>query len=409
MLEIVLDDLSNWYSNKVRKKIESPRKKVQKILDKIKMLISDINSSCEHLTETTSITEHDELASKSIEQLAKKYQDRINELEIPEEPLYFEKVSKFSLNLKNLIQYLWQQGRRWIPKLSRTTGSTYKTNVREVNYHIKDLQTEWANLEKFIERKLKNVKIYEDIFDQIEKMQTLLDDLDDKKEELKIVESELSQLNDNKSSLEEEYDSINQTPLIFERTTLENELQNIIQTLKSKIGYFRKPFRKFEKLLGEGTYFVRSGCNEHLTNYMKKPLETFFAEQDDYSNLKMVLLELKKAATRLNLKARDEKKLVKEIDEINNGSLLYYRSKYKEYYKKFKDNSKKLENEGLLEELEKLKNKIASVQKDISDIEQKYSRMKDNYDKNLIKMRDLRTYIEKAVQSTTKEEIKIIL
>ena len=38
MLEIPLENLPDWYSNKVRKKIEPPRKKVQKILDKIQIL-----------------------------------------------------------------------------------------------------------------------------------------------------------------------------------------------------------------------------------------------------------------------------------------------------------------------------------------------------------------------------------
>ncbi len=328
MLEIPLENLPDWYSNKVRKKIEPPRKKVQKILDKIQIILDDINTSCIKLTDTTSFSEHtDELATKSVEQLARKYQDRINELEIPTEPLYFEKITKFSLILKNLIQYLWQQGRRWIPKLSRTTGSTYKTSVRELNYHIKDLQNEWMNLENFIEKKLKKVKIFEDIFDQIEKMQLILNEIDEKKEELKTIEAELSELQKKKSILEKEFEELNKNPLIVERTTIENELQNIIQTLKNILGYFRKPFRKFEKLLGEGTYFVRSGCNEQLTKYSKKPIETFFAEDDDYSNLKMVLLELKKAIPRLNLKAREEKKLEKEIDEINQGSLLQIRQK----------------------------------------------------------------------------------
>ncbi|MHA1129996.1 MAG: hypothetical protein ACTSQI_01575 [Candidatus Helarchaeota archaeon] len=409
MLEIPIEDLTDWYSNKVRKKLEPPRKKVQKIFDRIQLFLNDINASCDKLTDVTTLSEHDELATKSVEQLARKYQDRINEIEMPDEPLYYEKITKFSMILKNLIQYLWQQGKRWIPKLSRTTGSTYKTIVREINYHIRDLQREWASLEGFIENKLKVVKIYENIFDEIKKMQTLLDEIDEKKEELKLVENQILQLHEEKKTLEKEFGILKENPNIIQRTKIETELQLIVQNLKGTLGYFRKPFRKFQKFLGDGNYFVRPGCSENLSAYIQNPLETFFAEDDEYSKLKIVLLELKKASSRLNLKARDEKKLNKEIDEINNGSLISPRKKYKTLYQKYLDNAAKLKEKGLLDKLEKAKEKISIHQKEIDDVELKYSRLKDNYEKNLIKMRDLRAYLEKAIHSTVKQEIKILL
>ncbi len=409
MIEITIDDLPDWYSSKVRKKIEPTRKKVQKVIERIQLVLSDIISACDKLSDTSTISERDELASKSIEQLAKKYQEHINELEIPTEPLSFEKVTKFSSGIKNLIQYLAQQGRRWVPKLHRTTGQTYKANIRELNYHLRSLQDEWINLEGFIEKKFKQIKIYEDIFGEFEKVINTLDEIEDKKDEMKTVESELNELNERKKELEEKYNTLLKTPLIAERTKFEKELSAIVQNLKTTLGYFRKPFRKFLKLLGEGNYFVRPGCNENLLKYIDNPLETFFEEQDDYSNLKMVLLELKKAASRLSLKSRDEKKLIKEIDDINDGSLAPYRQQYKQFYKQFQENAKKLDEAGHLAEIEEVENKISILDKDISDAEQKYSRMKDNYEKNLIKIRDLRVYIENAIKSTTKEEVKIIL
>jgi predicted nuclease with TOPRIM domain len=116
---------------------------------------------------------------------------------------------------------------------------------------------------------------------------------------------------------------------------------------------------------------------------------------------------LKKAIPRLKLKTRDEKKLEKEIDDINNGSLSSFRRDYNQLEPKYQEISKKLKDEGLLEKLEAIQNDISQVQREISEIEQKYSRVKDNYERNLIKIRDARTYIEKVIQSTIKEEIKI--
>jgi predicted nuclease with TOPRIM domain len=408
MLEIRPTDLPDWYSNKVRKEVEPFRKKTQKIVESIQIILSDITSSCDRLSDVTTVSERDELTSKSIESLAKKYQDRIHEIEIPSEPLHYEKISKFSINIKNLLQYLWQIARRWIPKLSRASGQTYKTNIRELNYHTKKLHDEWNNLEGFIEKKMKKIKVYEDIFDQIEKMQSLLKEIDEKKEEMKIIDSELAQVTAERSKLEAEYDVIKKTPLISERNKIETEISFIVQNLKSVLGYFRKPFRKFQKFVGEGKYFVRPGCTENLIKYIDTPLETFFAEQDDYSNLKMVLLELKKATPRLSLKSRDEKKLEKEIEDINDGSLTPNRQKYKGLYQRYQEISEKLKEEGLLEKLEDLQNKINQIQKNISDIEQKSSRMNDTYERNLIKVRDLRNYLENAIKTTTKEEVKIV-
>jgi len=407
MPEIPLPNLADWYSNKVRKQVEPIRKKTQKLIEKIQQALLDITSSCEKFSEMTSVSERDELTSKSIEKLANKYQARIKEIEIPQEPLIYEKITKFAQSLKSVLEYLWQIGRRWIPKLSKTSGQTYKINIRELDYHVKNLHSEWVNLERFIDKDLKKVKVYEDIFDEIEKMKIILEDINVLKEELKLLESNLSQLNAKKEIYFEKYSNINKNPLISERKDLENELSIIIQNLKGVLGYFRKPLRKFEKFLGEGNYFVRPGCTDQLSKYINNPLETFFAETDGYPNLKMVMAELKKAILRLKLKARDEKKLEKEIDDINGGSLSGYRRNYNQIYQRFQEISNSLKEEGLLEELEGIQNEITQVQRDISEIEQKYSRVKDNYDRTLIKIRDARKNLETEILSTTKEEIKI--
>jgi len=407
MPEIALPDLSDWYSNKVRKQVEPVRKKTQKIIEKIQEILTDINSACEKFSEVTTVSERDELTSKSVENLAGKYQERVKEVEIPQEPLIYEKVTKFAQSLKNLLEYMYQIGRRWIPKLSRTSGQTYKLSIRELDYHTRSLHSEWSNLEHFIEKNLKKIKIYEDVFDEIEKMKTTLQDINTLKDEMKTLEANLSQLNAKKSSFEEKYADINKNPVINERQKIESELSVIVQNLKGVLGYFRKPLRKFEKFLGEGNYFVRPGCTDQLAKYINNPLETFFAEADNYPNLKMVMQELKKAILRLKLKTRDEKKLEKEIDDINNGSLSGYRRDYNQLEPKYQEISRKLKAEGLLEKLEAIQNDISQVQREISEFEQKYSRVKDNYERNLIKIRDTRNYIEKVIQSTIKEEIKI--
>jgi hypothetical protein len=224
---------------------------------------------------------------------------------------------------------------------------------------------------------------------------------------MKTLESNLSQLNAKKDLYSEKYSDINKNPLISERKKIDNEISVIIQNLKGELGYFRKPLRKFEKFLGEGNYFVRPGCTDQLTKYINNPLETFFAETEEYPNLKMVMAELKKAIPRLKLKPRDEKKLEKEIDDINGGSFLGYRRNYNQLSQKFQEISQSLKEEGLLEELEAIQNDITQVQREISEFEQKYSRVKDNYDRTLIKIRDGRKNLEQEILSTTKEEIKI--
>jgi len=407
MLEIPLSDLADWYSTKVKKQVEPVRKKTQKIIEKIQQGLVDINSSCEKFSEITTVSERDELTSKSIENLANKYQARIKEIELPQEPLIYEKVTKFAQSLKGALEYMWQIGRRWIPKLSRASGQTYKMNIRELDYHMKNLHAEWGTLERLIDKDLKKIKVYEDIFDEIEKMKTILQDLNTLKEEMKTLESNLSQLNAKKDLYSEKYSDINKNPLISERKKIDNEISVIIQNLKGELGYFRKPLRKFEKFLGEGNYFVRPGCTDQLTKYINNPLETFFAETEEYPNLKMVMAELKKAIPRLKLKPRDEKKLEKEIDDINGGSFLGYRRNYNQLSQKFQEISQSLKEEGLLEELEAIQNDITQVQREISEFEQKYSRVKDNYDRTLIKIRDGRKNLEQEILSTTKEEIKI--
>ncbi len=62
-----------------------------------------------------------------------------------------------------------------------------------------------------------------------------------------------------------------------------------------------------------------------------------------------------------------------------------------------------------MKKLEETQNEIALAQKNVTDVELKYSRLKDVYDKNLLKMRDIRDYLEKAIKSTTNEDVKIAL
>ena len=55
MREIRLEELPEWYSEKVRKQVEPPRRKVQKIIEKIQLALSDISASCDSLSDVTTV------------------------------------------------------------------------------------------------------------------------------------------------------------------------------------------------------------------------------------------------------------------------------------------------------------------------------------------------------------------
>ncbi len=135
----------------IQRKIDRLQKKILKIIDQILEKLSDITASLQVLVHEVARTSEDNvLVIRTVDQFVNAHQDRINEIDIPREPLLFERIIEFSLNLKNLIKDLTSQYRVWLPMLRRSTSSLNKANVRKISYQIKRLHEEWINLEYVI-------------------------------------------------------------------------------------------------------------------------------------------------------------------------------------------------------------------------------------------------------------------
>ena len=196
MKEINLEDLSEWFENKTRKKIEPLKKEAQKKISKCESIFDELRVAC-HTLEEQPPTSSDELIIKSAKRFSEKLVKSLDDFEFPDK-INYEKVENFKDKLANLLKTIAQYANRWVSKLGR--DKSYLQIIRNINYLLRDIQNLFRKLNTFIEKKYRQAMNIEKIEELIER----LNDLIENAKSIKANESEIkNELKGNESELNE--------------------------------------------------------------------------------------------------------------------------------------------------------------------------------------------------------------
>ena len=406
MKEINLVDLTNWFENKTRKKIEPLKKEAEKKISKCESIFDELRVACKLLEEQpSSIT--DELIVKSAKRFSEKLVIKLDEIKFPEEITY-ENIENFKIKLENLLNTISNYGKRWVSKLGR--DKSYLQNIRDINYLLKDIQNLYLKLVSFLDNKYRKGK-------KIESIGSLIDRLIELKEEAKSIKTANLEIENQLNENEKELNQTNEKIQILEKDEIINKLnlidkkfEKINGTIRNLIGPIRKSLKKISKLIENEEFTARPDSVSFITAYLNEPIKSYLSDAD-CSHLKSILLDLRDAinSNKLKLKSSAQKKIMIKIKEVDNKDLNLFKSQLEQLNTVKQALLSNPEYKKKLQNLKELKQEKELVKRKNEDIHIKLNKIIEDYNRMLNKLGDLKAKAEKSIFEITNIPIKLLL
>ncbi len=407
MIEIKLEELSDWFEKKTRKKTNPIKKETEKKLSKCKSIFDELKIACRTLEEQQTPSS-DELIIKSAKRFSAKLIDRLDNVGFPEK-ISYEDLEKFESKLEHLLESVAQDANRWVSKLGREKA--YLQSIRDINYLLKDIYNFTGKLKNFLEKKYREVQNMESIEDLILRLIELRNDVTTLKNNESEIKNELA-------GKEKEFDQINDKieELLKDGTmnqlnTVEKDIEKLNGKIRNLIGPIRKPLKKFSKLLESGEFTARAGAGSYANSYLYEPVTTFLSEGEDFPNLRAVLLDLIDAinTNKLKLKTGSEKKIKSKISEVDSKDLREIKNQFEHLTNKKRALLSNPEYEKKILVLEEMNQTADSLKRELEDIKVKLDKNIEDYNKSLYKIGDYKTKIENSIFEAINIQIKLLL
>ncbi|MHC1591080.1 MAG: hypothetical protein ACXQS8_03270 [Candidatus Helarchaeales archaeon] len=402
MKEISLNELAEWYKNANRKVLTSFRKDATKRITKVEKILSETTKSCIFLKNKTPNAE--DVASKSALKFAEKVMDRIEQIQfIDKDDINFKTLSAFKLELERFLRDVYDSGKRLVKKLDRT----YFQDVREINYLLTEVNQVLLKIKNMVEKKHVRVRQVENTLNQIERLQDLAEQILENNKELKELKGKLEEEEQILDNLKKDFSELKKNPTIIALEEKEQKLTSLRSEVVSKLGTFRKAFKKLHRLVSEGSFSMSAGAFKSLTDYSERPFETFISENENHPKLRAVLANIQESIQSKKLKLK-EKKFSRKSEEILSSSKFFkIPEEYKKIEKELKELEIKLDEAGIKDELLAAKKQIQEQENRVNNLKISLRRVEDEQERLQNKIIELKNKIEINIKDTTNQSISI--
>ncbi|MHA1798605.1 MAG: coiled-coil domain-containing protein [Candidatus Helarchaeota archaeon] len=403
MKEIKFQDVYNWIFNLNKKKFTSAKKDADKKITRIKKTIDEIKTACLYLNDhanQSSETAKD-VSIKSAKRFSEKVIERVEELEYPsKDELNYDKLIKFKMKFEKILRgdFYNQIGKRFVRKLDKG----FRQDIAEINYLLKDASHQFMDLQEFIEKKYKKIKIVEDSFERISRVEQIILDLSNLKTQKKEIEDKLQEIEESLETNKREKNELEKDSRFEELKKVKREIDQNNQKILNIFSPFRKSLKKYSK---------RARLNG-LEDYVLDPINAFLKDTSESTQFKAIINNLKEAINtkELKLKSSDERKTLKKIEEFLSRKKL---DDLREFAHKKQDEltklQKNLENSGLYVKFESLERKIQELEREKKEVEVTLNKINDDNDRILENIANNISTIEEMVYKMSKDRIKIVM
>ncbi|MFX1449779.1 MAG: coiled-coil domain-containing protein [Promethearchaeota archaeon] len=407
MKEINLIDLSEWFDNKTRKKIEPLKKEAQKKITKCESIFDELRIAC-HTLEEQPPTSSDELIAKSAKRFSEKLIKSLDDFEFPDKITY-ENVEQFRNKLEHLLRTIAQYANRWVSKLGR--DKSYLQIIRNINYLLRDIQNLFRKLHLFIEKKYREAINIENIEELIEKLKELIENAKLIKDTESEIKNELDKSKLELNKIKDKIHTLEKDEIINKLNQIDKNSEKINDKIRHLIGPVRKSLKKFIKLIDDGGFNPRPDTVSFISSYINDPINSFLSETNEFSHLNAILLDLKDAVNtnKLKLKSSSEKKIKNKIEEIENKDLHSLKSQLDQIITKKQSLLSNPEYKSKLEELTDLQQKNDTLLRENEEIKLRLEKNIEDYNRALTKLGDYKAKIENSIFEITNTQIKLLL
>ena len=407
MVEVDLEELEDFYNNKLNALYSKIKKAVKKLVQEIETGLNELRRSVEHFQDAGSERKIGEKALRSLNFFTDRITKEIDEIEIPgDDEIYYENLIALLNSNKKLFQTINDIAKKSLPKFKNEV----QPQIKELEYLSRKLRKRLSIFDEFLRKRYGDVRSAEELIKKkIPKLFTLKENIEHSKVDLDAFEEELEERRKNQELLNSELMELEKNPLFKD---LEME-KNILFQLRIKINdqlSFKKALKKMKVELERETLHVPGVNINYLRDFLKNPIRVLSSDSKDLAKFSSLLIKLRHALeeNKLNLKSDKKDKTIEHINTIFEDKVLHSEIKIVNAIKsKIKEIEARISKAGLADQLEEVKSKISLNTAKIEHLENDKNKKNSDYMRYLASLKNEREELQKLIEEALGEHVKI--
>ena len=407
MVEVDLEELEDFYNNKLNALYSKIKKAVKKLVQEIETGLNELRRSVEHFQDAGSERKIGEKALRSLNFFTDRITKEIDEIEIPgDDEIYYENLIALLNSNKKLFQTINDIAKKSLPKFKNEV----QPQIKELEYLSRKLRKRLSIFDEFLRKRYGDVRSAEELIKKkIPKLFTLKENIEHSKVDLDAFEEELEERRKNQELLNSELMELEKNPLFKE---LEMEKNRLFQ-LKIKINNqlsFKKALKKMKVELERETLHVPGVNINYLRDFLKNPIRVLSSDSKDLAKFSSLLIKLRHALeeNKLNLKSDKKDKTIEHINTIFEDKVLHSEiEKVNAIKSKIKEIEARISKAGLADQLEEVKSKISLNTAKIEHLENDKNKKNSDYMRYLASLKNEREELQKLIEEALGEHVKI--
>ncbi|MBY9003913.1 MAG: hypothetical protein KGD73_08075 [Candidatus Lokiarchaeota archaeon] len=404
MIDISLEEFEVLYKEKLDVLFIKVKRSVIKLLNDVKENLIEIKVCMDHFIEAGE-ERIDEKAQRSLHFFSDKIRREIDEIEIPEEEMNYEKISDLLNSLTKLFASINEIARKSLPKFQKEV----QAEIKELNYITRKLGKRKGILDEFMRKKYGDLKEAEALLKKIPKMFTFRENIEHAKEDLDSFENELGERNKNQEDLTKQLIIVEKNELLKEFEEKSDNLYKLRMKINEKLS-FKKSLKKMKFELEKGTIHVPNVDLNYIKEFLKDSITTLSKESKDLTRFSSLLIQLRHILeeNKLNLKTETKEKTIEQINHIFEEKEIYQDiEELKEFNQIIRNLEEKIKEAGIASKLEDLKNQISTNTAKLEHLQNDIERKNKDYLRYLSSLKDEREEFQQLVGNVLGEEVKI--
>ncbi len=407
MVEVELEELEDFYNEKVNALYSKIKKAVKKLVQEIYNGLNELRRSVEHFQDAGGERKIGDKALRSLNFFTDRITKEIDDIEIPgDDEIYYDNLIKLLNSNKKLFQTINDIAKKSLPKFKKEV----QPQIKELEYLSRKLRKRLSLFDEFLRKKYGDVKNAEELVKKkTPKLFTLKENIEHAKVDLDAFEEELEERNKNQEALNSELMELEKNPLFKQLEMEKNRLFQLRIKINDQLS-FKKALKKMKVELERETIHVPGINLNYLRDFLKNPIRALTNDSKDLAKFSSLLVKLRHALeeNKLNLKSDKKDKTIEHINTIFDEKVLHAEiEKINQIKAKIKEIEIKISKAGLAEQLDDVKNKIALNTAKLEHLENDLNKKNSDYMRYLASLKNEREEFQKLIEETLGEQVKI--
>ncbi|MFX0042902.1 MAG: hypothetical protein ACFE8L_08320 [Candidatus Hodarchaeota archaeon] len=404
MIEISLEEFEDFYKKRINSQFSKIKKATHKLITDVRENLVEIKVCMDHFIKSGE-GKIDGKAQKSLHFFSDRMRKEIDEIEIPDEEIYYDNVNDLLNSIKRLFPTINEIARKAFPKFKKEM----QAEIKELDYITRKLGKKQGILGEFLRKKYTDIREAEELLKKLPKLFSLRDHIEKTRIELDDFENQYEEKQEALKKLNTELIEIEKNQLFKNIEEEEDYLFRLRLKINDEIG-FKKALKKLKFELEKGTIHVPNIDLNYLKDFLKNPIKMLSNERKDLPKFTTLMVQLRHSLeeNKLNLKSETKEKTIEQINAIFDEKELQTNiENYTQVKEKVEEIRNKIEEAGLAQKLDDLKNQISIISTKIEHIENDKNRKNKDYTRYLSNLKDERETFQNMVEQILNEPVKI--